>query len=84
MIGMRTSKNSINTLVGKFVLNQLVVVVGALCAQVQMLKSNNQSAKSHDCTFVAPDQASHDHSARSAQFNIVVCEEVIKVQEQMK
>ena len=73
---------SIDSLVGESAFNQLVVAVGALCAQVRMLMSNSQAAQSHDIAPHAPDQAGN--LAKSAHFSEVVREEVREVQEQMK
>ena len=78
----RTSMGSIDSLVGESAFNQLVVAVGALCAQVRMLMSNSQGAQSHDIAPHAPDQAGN--LAKSAHFSEVVREEVREVQEQMK
>ena len=72
----RTSVGGVDSLVGKSAFSQLVVAVGALCAQVQMLMCNTQAAQSRDHTPHAPRQASSEHLARSAQFSEVVREEV--------
>lgn len=80
----RTSVGSIDSLVGKSAFNQLVVAVGALCAQVRMLMSSPQAARANDCTPHASEPAVPEPLPRSAQLNEVVREEVREVQEQMK
>ena len=78
------SLTGVDSLVGKSAFSQLVVAVGALCAQVRMQMSHKQAAKSKDHIPHAHQQASPEHFARSAQFNEVVREEVREVQEQTK
>ena len=80
----KTSLGSIDSLVGESAFNQLVVAVGALCAQVRLLMSNTSAAQSQDITPHAPEQALPGNFAKSAHFNQVVQEEVREVQEQMK